>query len=148
MQHFAIVQMCVRGDMVSKKKWSKTARQKQKREEHQAQIKEETKAQTKAQTKVPNRDALMRRLQGLLEMRANDAVKLAYLSEQQMDLIDGLDLTGMAEFKRNSNGTVEVKFTDRIKVAEQIFAMLQSADKEQDGAKLEAFFNTLDGEGV
>lgn len=86
------------------------------------------------------RTALVRQMQALAGARVNDAVKLAYLSQEQMDQIDGLDLTALTEFKRSGNGAVEVKFSDRIR------AMQELAKLEQEGPErtLEDF---LEGEG-
>ena len=90
--------------------------------------------------------ALLEQMQSLAKARVNDAVKLAYLSEEQVDLIDDLDLTALTEFKRSGNGAVEVKFTDRMKAMEQIMSALEVSGKERDEAGLEQFFKTLGGE--
>ena len=41
--------------------------------------------------------------------RVNRGVELTYLSEPTAELIRKMDLSAVAEFKRNANGTVEVK---------------------------------------
>ena len=46
--------------------------------------------------------------------RVNDAVRLAFLTEKELGEIGKLDLSAVTEFKRNSNGTVELKFVDRL----------------------------------
>ena len=48
-------------------------------------------------------------------------------------------MTGVAEFKRNANGALEVKFVDRVKV----LAMLRELLDQEDGA-LEAFLDELE----
>ena len=44
--------------------------------------------------------------------RVNRGVELTYLSEPTAQLIRKMDLSAVAEFKRNGNGTVEVKFVE------------------------------------
>lgn len=71
------------------------------------------------------RKLLVKQMQNLSNARVNDAVKLAYLQEEQLDLIDDLDLTALTEFKRSSNGVVEVKFMDRLKVLEELLVLTE-----------------------
>lgn len=87
------------------------------------------------------REELLAEMQKLISARVNDGVKLAYLSEDQMDLIDQLDLTALTEFKRSSNGVVELKFNDRMKAMEQLLALTEGVE---DG-KLGALFTALGG---
>ncbi|MEG1430327.1 MAG: XRE family transcriptional regulator, partial [Oscillospiraceae bacterium] len=56
--------------------------------------------------------------------------------------LEGLDLTALSEFKRNSAGSVEMKLVDRVAVLEKLLE-LQGAD----GAGAEAFLKALEGEG-
>jgi len=60
----------------------------------------------------------LRRLEALAFCRSNDAVKLAFLGEEALPRIDELDLSALTELHRLSNGTVEMKFIDRIKLLE------------------------------
>ena len=71
---------------------------------------------------------------------ANDVVKLAYLTQEQTQEIDTLDLGCLTEFKRNSSGAVEVKLTDRAAVLEKLLEQLK--DEENRGAA--AFLEALD----
>jgi hypothetical protein len=71
----------------------------------------------------------------------NDAVLLAYLGEGQAQEIRKLDLTGLTEFKRNANGTVEIKLTDRMTVLEALMERLEE-DRETGAA---AFMKALEG---
>ncbi len=77
--------------------------------------------------------------------RANDAVKLAYLDQDGLSQIDGLDLRCLTEFKRSSNGAVEVKLTDRVAVLEKLLEQ-QKAEEDGLGAFLEAM-DRLGGPG-
>lgn len=57
-------------------------------------------------------------LHELLNSRSNDAVKLAYLSQEDAEKIDRLDLRSLVELKRSERGAVEVKLMDRLRVIE------------------------------
>ena len=61
---------------------------------------------------------LLEKIGELAFCRSNDAVKLAFLREDAAELIDGMDLSALTELHRLSNGTVELKFIDRIKLLE------------------------------
>ena len=88
-------------------------------------------------------DELARRLRALAEARVNDAVKLVYLGGEQVDEIDGLDLTALTEFKRGANGTVEVKLIDRMAVLERMAGLLGSQED-----RTEALLCALGREGL
>lgn len=83
-------------------------------------------------------------LQKMLELAAgpaNDAVKLAYLSGEEE--IGSLELGCLTEFRRNSNGSVEVKLTDRAAV---LVKLLEQLKDEENGAA--AFLQALEaGDG-
>lgn len=76
------------------------------------------------------RQQVLREMMDLAMGRANDAVKLAYLDQDGLGQIDGLDLRCLTEFKRSSNGAVEVKLTDRVAVLEKL---LEQQKAEEDG---------------
>ena len=61
---------------------------------------------------------ILKEIQRLAESRANDAVRLAFLGEEELEALEGLDLSALTEFKRNKNGTVEMKFVDRMAALE------------------------------
>ncbi|MBQ8852278.1 MAG: XRE family transcriptional regulator [Oscillibacter sp.] len=67
----------------------------------------------------------------LAEAKVNDAVKLAFLSDEESDEIDKLDLTTLAEFKRGSNGVVEIKFADRMKTIERLMELYREDPAQQ-----------------
>ena len=71
-------------------------------------------------SELPTREELLRRMWSLASARANDAVKLAFLPEEQMGAIGKLDLAALTELKRVSSGTVELKFTDRMRALETL----------------------------
>ena len=66
-------------------------------------------------------------------------MKLAYLSQERVEEIDGLDLTCLAEFKRSGNGAVEVKLADRAAV---LGKLLEQMKEEENG--LGAFLEAMD----
>lgn len=70
---------------------------------------------------------IVRELRKLLNSKSNDAVKLAYLSQEDADRIDKLDLRGLVELKRSERGAVEVKLIDRIRVIE----LLERLEREE-----------------
>lgn len=55
----------------------------------------------------------------------------------------GMDLSAVAEVKRGANGTVEIKFVDRVKALATLYELLGSGETE--GA--EAFFRALQEAG-
>lgn len=63
---------------------------------------------------------ILRKIETLADGRVNDAVKLAFLDENTMESLDGMDLSAVAEFKRHGNGAVEVKLVDRLAVLEKL----------------------------
>ena len=73
-----------------------------------------------------NRRAVLEQMMALAAGAANDVVKLAYLTQEQTQEIDTLDLGCLTEFKRNSSGAVEVKLTNR-----GAAAFLEALDRPQ-----------------
>lgn len=82
------------------------------------------------QSRPPCREDILRKMYAIAGVRFNDAVRLAFLDQNQMDQIEGLDLTALKEFKRTPNGTVEIKLTDRVQVLEKVLELL---DRPQSG---------------
>ena len=78
-----------------------------------------------------NRRAVLEQMMALAAGAANDVVKLAYLTQEQTQEIDTLDLGCLTEFKRNSSGAV---------VLEKLLEQLK--DEENRGAA--AFLEALD----
>ncbi len=64
--------------------------------------------------KIKSKAIILDKLMKLAESPANDAVRLAFLDEEGIGELKELDLSAITEFKRNSNGTVELKFVDRL----------------------------------
>ena len=91
-------------------------------------------------TKPVERQEVLRRMLELAAGAANDAVKLAYLTEEQQEEIGGLDLGCLTEFKRSGSGTVEVKLADRAGVLRLLLEQL----KEEDNTGPADFLQALD----
>ena len=89
------------------------------------------------------REDVIRALGALAFGRVNRGVELAYLETATPQRIRRMDLSAVAEFKRNSNGTVEVKFIDRVKALSALDEMLGSGG----GDETEAFFRALEEAG-
>ena len=84
------------------------------------------------------RQKIINDLRRLAGSKSNDAVKLAFLDEGQLEKIDGLELGALKEFKRSGNGAVELKLVDRAAVLERLVEL--SGGRED---KAEAFFQAL-----
>lgn len=84
------------------------------------------------------RARLLRQMERLARCRVNDAVKLAFLSGDRLEEIDGLDLGALKEFKRSGTGGVELRLVDRAAVLEKLLEL--SGGRED---KAEQFFRSL-----
>ena len=88
---------------------------------------------------MESRKAVLRQIRRLAESRVNDAVRLAFLSEEELGELAKLDLSAVAEFKRNSNGTVEVKFIDRLAALQWLM------DRAEEDPKAQRLYEALEG---
>lgn len=86
---------------------------------------------------MEGREAVLREIERLARSRVNDAVRLAFLREDQLGELERLELSAVTEFKRNSNGTIELKFIDRVAVLQWL------ADQEKD-ERPERVFGSLE----
>ena len=93
---------------------------------------------------MEKRDELLAGIQKLANYRPNDAVKLAFFSEKDIEKVDGLDLSAVTEFKRGKDGGMEMKFVDRLETlkwlleqvgedprAEKLYRALEETAKQQ-----------------
>ena len=55
-----------------------------------------------------------RQIEELAQSRVNDAGRLAFLKEEELEELKELDLSALTEFRRSGTGTVEMKFVDRL----------------------------------
>jgi len=75
------------------------------------------------------REDVIRRLTELAFAPANDAVRLAYLGEPTEETVRMLNLSAVAEFKRNSAGSVELKLIDRVKALDALYRLLDGGSE-------------------
>ena len=90
-------------------------------------------------SRAPDRNDILQKMCDMAQVKFNDAVRLAYLTGEQADEIDHLDLTALTEFKRNSSGTVEIKLADRLAVLEKVLELLAEENRSQGEQFLQAF---------
>ena len=83
------------------------------------------------------REELLERLRRLADRPVNDAVRLAFLTPENVDQVGTLDLSGLTELKRTDKG-VEVKFVDQVKVLEMMRELMA-----KDTGNAEEFFRAL-----
>ena len=100
--------------------------------------KEKTKWGDTMGKKDVRREDVIEALKEIAFGRVNRGVELTYLSEPTAELIRKMDLSAVAEFKRNANGTVEVKFVDRVKALSALYEMLGGGDANEAAEFLEA----------
>ena len=100
--------------------------------------KEKTKWGDTMEKKELGREDVIEALKKIAFGRVNRGVELTYLSEPTAQLIRKMDLSAVAEFKRNGNGTVEVKFVDRVKALSALYDMLGGGDADEAAEFLEA----------
>ena len=84
------------------------------------------------------RETVLQQMMELAAGAANDAVKLAYLTGEDREQISELDLGALTEFKRSSNGTVEVKLADRAAVLGRLLEQLKDEENAAPAAVLQA----------
>ena len=89
---------------------------------------------------VLSREALLEQMGRLAFARVNDAVKLAFLPEEERDVIGRLDLSALTEFRRSGAGTVEMKFTDRMRALERLLELSRPGGEE----RLEQFLRSME----
>lgn len=88
-----------------------------------------------------DREAILEALEKIALSKPNDAIALALAPQEQY--VPGLDLWGVSEFKLSGNGSVEVKFADRVKA---ISLLLECAGGGEEGMK--ALLDALEGDGA
>lgn len=96
----------------------------------------------KRNKKLLDREQLLEQMRTLACAKVNDAVKLAYLPEEERDAIGKLDLSALIEFRRSGAGTVELKFADRMKALERLLELSGPSGEEQ----LDALFRRMEDE--
>lgn len=96
----------------------------------------------KRNKKPLDRVQLLEQMRALACAKVNDAVKLAYLPEEEREAIGKLDLSALIEFRRSGAGTVELKFADRMKALERLLELSGPSGEEQ----LDSLFRRMEDE--
>lgn len=96
----------------------------------------------KRNKKPLDREQLLEQMRTLACAKVNDAVKLAYLPEEEREAIGKLDLSALIEFRRSGTGTVELKFADRMKALERLLELSGPSGEEQ----LDSLFRRMEDE--
>ena len=90
---------------------------------------------------LPTREQILKRMWALANAKAADAMRLACFPEEWDDKAR-LDLDGVTEFKRGTNGVIEVKFVDRGKLLERLLDATDHSGEEQ----VSRFLQAMEGE--
>jgi len=80
---------------------------------------------------LPKREQILRRMWKLANAGVGDAVRLACFPQEEWGRLEDMDLDALTEFKRGSNGVVELKFTDRSKLLERLLDAADHSGEEQ-----------------
>lgn len=91
-----------------------------------------------------SRDAVLRELKKIALSRPNAGIELAYMENPTRQMIQRLDLSALSEFRRNSAGTVELRFIDRVKALQTLYELLSSGTDEE---QADEFFRALEEAG-
>ena len=70
----------------------------------------------------------------------NDAVKLLFLDDEDLSVLESLDLFLLSEIKRSPPGAVEMKFVDRLAVIRELMEL----KKTENAATEDSFYAALD----
>ena len=73
---------------------------------------------------------------------AGDAVRLACFPPEEWQGVDKLELDALTEFKRGSNGVVELKFVDRGRLLERLLDTVDHSGQDQ----VDRFLQAMEGE--
>ena len=80
---------------------------------------------------LPTREQILKRMWKLANAGTADAVRLACFPEEEWGDLKKLDLDAVTEFKRGSNGVIELKFSDRSKLLERLLDASDHSGEEQ-----------------
>jgi len=91
---------------------------------------------------LPTRDEILGQMWKLATASAADAVRMACFPEEEWGDVKKLKLNGVTEFKRGSNGVIELKFVDRGKLLERLLDACDRSGEEQ----VDRFLRAMEGE--
>ena len=84
-----------------------------------------------ARETLPGREQILKRMWKLANAGVEDAVKLACFPTEEWGGVEGMNLDALTEFKRGSNGVVELKFTDRARLLERLLDAADHSGEDQ-----------------
>ena len=90
---------------------------------------------------LPDREQIIRQMWKLANAGAGDAVKRACFPPEEWQGTQGLNLEALTEFKRGSNGVVELKFVDRGRLLERLLDTVDHSGEDQ----VERFLQAMEG---
>ena len=93
--------------------------------------------------RLPDREDIVKRMWRLANAGAEDAVRLACFPPEEWQGVDQLELDALTEFKRGSNGVVELKFVDRGRLLERLLDAVDHSGEDQ----VDRFLQAMEGEG-
>ena len=96
---------------------------------------------------TPGREQIIRRMWKLANAGVEDAVKLACFPTEEWGGLEGMNLDALTEFKRGSNGVVELKFTDRARLLERLLDAADHSGEDQVDRFLSAMEHQEEGKG-
>lgn len=92
---------------------------------------------------LPGREQILKRMWKLANAGVTDALRLACFPAEEWGELDHCDLDALTEFKRGSNGVVELKFTDRARLLERLLDAADHSGEEQ----VDRFLRAMEGQG-
>lgn len=93
--------------------------------------------------RLPDREQIIKQMWRLANAGAGDAVRLACFPPEEWQGVDKLELDALTEFKRGSNGVVELKFVDRGRLLERLLDAVDHSGEDQ----VDRFLQAMEGEG-
>ena len=92
------------------------------------------------------RSRLLKQLEKLARCRVNDAVKLAFLGEREIEEIDQLAIAPLPGFKRSDKGGVEVQLVDRAAILKMLVELSGGGEDQQVAEFFQAWEKRAEGQ--
>ena len=91
---------------------------------------------------LPGREQILKRMWKLANAGAGDAVRLACFPQEEWGTLERMDLDALTEFKRGTNGVIELKFADRGRLLERLLDAADHSGEEQ----VDRFLQAMEGQ--
>lgn len=92
---------------------------------------------------LPGREQILKRMWKLANAGAGDAVRLACFPQEEWGTLERMDLDALTEFKRGTNGVIELKFADRGRLLERLLDAADQSGEEQ----VDCFLRAMEEKG-